>query len=277
MQINCKGKLIDLSHPKVMGIVNITPDSFYSGSRCEHESDIIEKVALHISEGATFIDIGAYSTRPGCAEVSEEEELRRIELAMRVINREFPDALVSVDTYRSKVAEIAVKEYGAAIINDISGGVLDSNMFATVAQCKVPYILMHMVGTPQTMQQHCYYSNMMLEIVQYFARQTEQLNKLGVNDIILDAGFGFSKNLDQNYELLHNMDMLKVLNAPILVGVSRKSMVYKLLNTTPEESVNGTSVVNTLALCKGANILRVHDTKQAMEVVKICEKAGFIS
>lgn len=274
--ITCKGEIIDLSTPRVMGIVNITPDSFYDASRCPNEKAIIEKVAKHLSEGATFIDIGAYSTRPGCEDIPEKEEIERIGFAMEIINREFPNTIVSVDTFRSKVAEYAVEEHGVSIINDISGGMLDTNMSKVVGKTKAAYILMHMIGTPQNMQQNCNYDDVVSDIMKFFADQAEKFRQEGANDIILDPGFGFSKTLDQNYELMSRMDEFKVLGLPILVGISRKSMIYKLLDSTPAESLNGTSILNTIALSKGADILRVHDVKQAAEAIRICEKAKYI-
>ena len=274
--INCKGGLIDLSKPQVMGIVNVTDDSFYDGSRCVTDDSIIARVQQQLTEGAAFIDIGAYSTRPGCADVPPEVEMERIALAMKVINGNFPDAIVSVDTFRADVAKFAVEECGVSIINDISGGTLDERMFATVADLHVPYIMMHIKGTPQTMQQHCHYENMMDEIINFFAERVERLKLLGVNDIIIDPGFGFAKDLEQNYQLLQHLDELNVFELPMLVGVSRKSMIYKLLGNTPNDALNGTTVLNTIALTKGANILRVHDVQPAMEAIRICEKTGLI-
>ncbi len=274
--INCKGRLIDLSKPLVMGIVNITEDSFYVGSRCNNEELIRARVQLQLYEGASFIDIGAYSTRPGCEDIPPETEKKRILKAMKIINSNFPDAIVSVDTFRADVARFAVQECGASIINDISGGTLDEKMFETVADLHVPYIMMHIKGTPQTMQQHCQYENMMDEIIKFFAERVQRLKLLGVNDIIIDPGFGFAKDLDQNYELMQRLDELKVFELPILVGISRKSMIYKLLRTDADSALNGTTVLNTIALTKGANILRVHDVEPAMEAIKICEKTGLI-
>lgn len=274
--INCKGRLIDLSKPLVMGIVNINDDSFYAGSRCNTEDVIMTRVQLQLHEGASIIDIGAYSTRPGCADVSPEVEMERIALAMKVINGNFPEAIVSVDTFRADVARFAVEECGVSIVNDISGGTLDDRMFATVADLHVPYIMMHIKGTPQTMQQYCHYDNMMDEIIKFFAERVERLKLLGVNDIILDPGFGFAKDLEQNYELMQRLDEFKVFGLPILVGISRKSMIYKLLGNTPNDALNGTTVLNTIALTKGANILRVHDVQPAMEAIRICEKTGLI-
>ena len=275
-QINCKGRLVDVSKPLVMGIVNITDDSFYHNSRCIDEGMIESKVAQHLQEGAAFIDIGAYSTRPGCADIPPEMEKERVALAMKVINSQFPDAIVSVDTFRAEVARFAVEECGVAIVNDISGGTLDAQMLSTVANLHVPYILMHIKGTPQTMQQQCNYCNMMDEIIKFFATQVEKLKLLGANDIIIDPGFGFAKDLAQNYELMQHLDDFKVFELPILVGISRKSMIYKLLGGSPDDSLNGTTVLNTIALTKGANILRVHDVKPAMEAIKICEQTGLI-
>ena len=274
--INCKGRLIDLSTPQVMGIINVTPDSFFDGSRCTSEEWVEKKLKLHLQSGATFIDIGAYSTRPGCVDVPVETEKERISMAMRVINKIAPDTIVSVDTFRADVARFAVEDCGVAIINDISGGMLDDKMFDTVADLHVPYILMHMKGTPQTMQDCCHYDSMMDEIIKYFAERVERLKLFGVCDIIIDPGFGFAKDLEQNYELMQRMDELKVFALPILVGISRKSMITKLLNCTSNDALNGTTVLNTIALSKGANILRVHDVQPAMEAIKICKKTGLI-
>ena len=275
--INCKGRLIDLSKPLVMGIVNINDNSFYAGSRCGTDDQIVGRVQAQLNEGATFIDIGAYSTRPGCEDVPPEVERERIGMAMRVINKHFPDAIVSVDTFRADVARFAVEECGAAIINDISGGTLDDNMFETVADLHVPYIMMHIKGTPQTMQQHCHYDgDIMDEIIKWFAERVQRLKLLGVNDIIIDPGFGFAKDLDQNYQLMQRLDEFKVFGLPILVGISRKSMIFRLLQTDASGALNGTTVLNTIALTKGANILRVHDVQPAMEAIKICEKTGLI-
>ena len=274
--INCKGRLIDLSKPQVMGIVNINDDSFFPGSRCHTEDLIKARVQLQLYEGASFIDIGAYSTRPGCVDVPSEVEKERIAMAMKAINSRFPDAIVSVDTFRADVARFAVEECGVSIVNDISGGTLDDKMFETVADLHVPYIMMHIKGTPQTMQQFCHYDNMMDEIIKFFAERVERLKLLGVNDVIIDPGFGFAKDLDQNYELMQRLDEFKVFELPILVGISRKSMIYKLIGGAPDDALNGTTVLNTIALTKGANILRVHDVQPAMEAVRICEKTGLI-
>ena len=270
--INCSGKIIDLSEPKVMGIVNVTPDSFYSGSRCQSENEVVERVKKHLSEGATFIDLGAYSTRPGCEDISAEEEINRLKPALDIITKEFPQALISIDTFRSQVAEFAISEYGVPIINDISGGMLDEKMSEIVGKYHAAYILMHMIGTPQNMQSNCNYNNLIEDITKFFAVQSEKFRKAGTNDIILDPGFGFSKTLDQNYELMNKMQDFEIFGLPILVGISRKSMIYKLLGGTPADSANGTTVLNTIALLKGADILRFHDVKPAVEAIKICEK-----
>ncbi len=275
--INCKGRLIDLSKPLVMGVVNVTNDSFYAKSRCHSEGLIEAKVAKHLKEGASIIDIGAYSTKPGCHDIPAELEMEDIAMAMKVIVQEFPDAIVSVDTFRAEVARFAVEECGVAIVNDVSGGTMDPDMLSTVAKLHVPYVLMHIKGTPQTMQDYCHFDGDMVdEIIKFFATQVERLKLLGVSDIIIDPGFGFAKDLDQNYLLMHRLDDFKVLELPILVGISRKSMIYKYLGGTPNDALNGTTVLNTIALTKGTNILRVHDVKPAMEAIKICEKTGLI-
>lgn len=269
--INVNGKLIDLGQPQVMGILNVTPDSFYSGSRKQTEEDIRDRVKQIIDEGGQMIDIGAYSSRPGADDVSPKEEMDRLRKGMKIVSETAPDIPVSVDTFRADVAKMCVEELGVGIINDISGGELDKNMFATVAKLGVPYILMHMKGTPQTMQQAPHYDDLMKEILLYFAEKIQQLRDLGQKDIILDPGYGFAKTIEHNYHLLHHQEMLNVFELPLLVGISRKSMIYRLLGSTPEESLNGTSVLNTIALQKGASILRVHDVKECVEVVKIVE------
>lgn len=268
---------MDLSKPVVMGIVNITGDSFYAESRCVAEPMIEAKVGQHLQEGASLIDIGAYSTRPGCSDVTAAAEKEAIAMSMNIINKKFPNAIVSVDTFRADVARFAVEECGVAMVNDISGGVLDPDMFETVARLHVPYVLSHFKGSIATM--HDYYDygvNMMDEITKYFATQVERLKLLGVNDIIIDPGFGFAKDRDQNYEVMRHLDTLKILELPVLAGVSRKSMIFRLLDCMPNDSLNGTTVLNTIALSKGANILRVHDVKPAIEAIKICEKTGII-
>ena len=270
--INVNGRLIDLHQPQVMGILNVTPDSFYSGSRKQTESEIIDRVMQIINEGGQMIDIGAYSSRSGADDVSTEEEMRRLREGMKIVAELAPDMPVSVDTFRADVAKMCVEELGVGIVNDISGGELDKNMFTTVTQLGVPYILMHMKGTPQTMQQAPHYDDLMKEIMMYFAEKVQRLRDLGQKDIILDPGYGFAKTLDHNYQLLRHQEMLKVFELPLLVGISRKSMIYRLLNISPQEALNGTTALNTIALQKGANILRVHDVKECVEVVKIVSK-----
>ncbi len=267
--LNIKGTLFPLHTPIVMGILNVTPDSFYADSRKQSEAAITERIETIIKEGAEIIDVGGYSSRPDAAEVTEEEEMKRLATALGILNTHYPDVAVSVDTFRAKIARRCVEEYGAAIINDISGGELDSEMFATVAKLHVPYILMHMRGTPQTMQQNTDYEDMMEEILKYFAGKISTLREMGVCDIIIDPGFGFSKTLRQNYELMKNLWEFEDFGLPLLVGISRKSMIYKLLDSTPGESLNGTTVLNTYALLNGADILRVHDVKAAVEAIKI--------
>ena len=270
--INVGGKLMDLSEPQVMGILNITPDSFYSESRKNTEEEIAGRVNAILAEGGSIIDVGAYSSRPGADNISAEEEKDRLRGALQILRRTAPEAVVSVDTFRADVARMCVEEYGVQIINDISGGQLDPQMFETVAALGVPYVLMHMKGNPQTMQQEPHYDDLLTEMLQYFGSKVQQLHELGVKDIILDPGFGFAKTMDHNYELMNRLQDLSVLELPLLVGVSRKSMIYKLLDSTPEGALNGTSVLNTLALLKGASILRVHDVKAAVEVVQIVKK-----
>lgn len=270
--LNVRGRLLDLSKPQVMGILNVTPDSFYAGSRMETEEAVRGRVRQIIAEGGSMIDVGAYSSRPGAADVSAEEEMERLRRGMSIVREEAPEIPVSVDTFRADVAKMAVEELGVDIINDISGGELDKEMFKTVAKLSVPYILMHMKGTPQTMQQAPHYDDLMKEVMLYFAEKVQQLRDLGQKDIVLDPGYGFAKTIDHNYELLRHQEMLEVFELPLLVGVSRKSMIYRFLGTSPEEALNGTTVLNTLALQKGANILRVHDVKEAVEVVRLVEK-----
>ena len=270
--INIKGNLISLETPQVMGIVNVTPDSFFEGSRKQSEKEIVERVQQILEQGGTIIDIGGQSTTPTSTLHTAKEELERIAPALSIIQREFPDAVVSVDTFYSEVAKASVEKYGVSIINDISGGQIDQNMFATVATLKVPYILMHMRGTPQTMQQLTNYDNFIEEIIYYFSEKIAHLNSLGVNDIIVDPGFGFSKTLEQNYELMAHLKYFHIFDTPLLVGISRKSMLYKPLGTNAEGSLNATTVLNTYALQSGAKILRVHDVKEAVECVKLTSK-----
>lgn len=267
--INIKGELLDFSTPMVMGILNVTPDSFYEGSRKQSEEQIIARVQEIIDEGGKIIDIGGQSSNPHSDLLSPQEEIERLRFALDIINRHFPNKILSVDTFYSDVARFAVEEYGVAIINDVSGGQIDDKMFETIAKLNVPYILMHMRGTPQTMQQLVKYNNLVQDIFYYFSEKVAQLNELGVNDIIIDPGFGFSKTLEQNYELIGSLRGFSIFELPLLVGVSRKSMIYKLLDISPADSLNGTSVLNTFALQNGANILRVHDVKEAVEAVRI--------
>ena len=272
--INANGRLMDLSEPQVMGILNVTPDSFYAGSRAETEQDIIRRLHQIMDEGASIVDIGGYSSRPGAQEVSAEEEMERLRMGLKLIRKHRPDAVVSVDTFRADVAKMCAEEYGVAIINDISAGQMDDNMFPTIARLGIPYIIMHMKGTPQTMQVNPQYDHFLKEVFYYFSEKVQRLRDLGVKDIIIDPGFGFSfgKPLEHNYELLNHLEEFSLFELPLLVGVSRKSMIYKLLDITPQEALNGTTVLNTVALLKGANILRVHDVKEAVETVRIVGK-----
>ena len=272
MWINLKGELYDMSSPVVMGIMNVTPDSFFADSRSNSEKEIVERTHQIISQGASIIDLGAYSSRPDSIDISEEEEMNRLAFALKIINREVPDAIVSIDTFRSKVAKMCVEEYGAAIINDISGGEIDSDMFKTVAELKVPYILMHMRGTPQTMMNDLHYDNIIEEMIYYFSKKIHELRQLGVNDIIIDPGFGFSKTVEDNYKIMKHLSDFLIFEYPVLAGISRKSMIYKFLQTDPSQALNGTTVLNTLSLASGASILRVHDVKEAVETLKIFRK-----
>ena len=267
--INVNGSLLDLSQPRVMGILNVTPDSFYAGSRTQTEAEIARRVKQIVSEGAVIIDIGAYSSRPNADNVSAREEMERLRMGLKILFEIQPDAVVSVDTFRADVARMCVEEYGVAIINDIAAGEMDANMFHTVAALNVPYIMMHMQGTPQNMQQHPHYEDVLREVLYYFSEKVQRLRDMGVKDIILDPGFGFGKTIEHNYELLNKMEEFAIFELPLLVGVSRKSMIYKLLGITPEEALNGTTVLHTIALMKGANILRVHDVKEAVEAVRL--------
>jgi dihydropteroate synthase len=271
MHLNLKGKLLSLNTPAVMGIVNYTEDSFYDGSRCISDKDLLSKVALMLQEGADIIDLGAVSTRPGATEMNEKSEFHKIKSALEIIFEFYPNAVISVDTWHSSVAEMAISE-GAAMINDISGGTFDDNMFSIIAKYHVPYCLMHTSAKPQIMQQMTSYQNIIAEMLQFFGRQIDVLKSLGVNDIVLDPGFGFGKSLEQNYFLMNNLQAFTTLNLPLLVGISRKSMIYKLLEVSPVDALNGTTVLNTVALMKGATILRVHDVKAAKEAVALTEK-----
>jgi len=270
MTINCKGRLVDLSNPTVMGILNITPDSFFDGGKYGSDAEILNRAEKILSEGATFIDLGGYSSRPGADFVSEEEEISRLRPAIEIVLKAFPDALLSIDTFRSKVAKMSV-ECGAALVNDISAGFLDDDMLDVIAGLQVPYVMMHMRGTPATMQRFTDYDDLVKDVLFYFSERIAKARRLGINDLIIDPGFGFSKTLAQNYELLHKLELLQMSELPVLVGISRKSMIYKLLETNVEKALNGTTVLNTIALSKGANILRVHDVREAVEAVKIFE------
>lgn len=266
--INCNGTLIDLSIPKVMGILNCTPDSFFDGGKYNNPAEILNQVEKMLGEGATFIDVGAYSSRPGAKHISEEEELGRILPVIKLLVSEFSNILISVDTFRSNVAEQSIQQ-GACMINDISAGEMDANMFSTVAKLQVPYMMMHMQGTPQNMQQNPVYNNVVTDLLYYFSKKIAELHLLGVNDIISDVGFGFGKTIDHNYQLLKHLALFKNLEVPILVGLSRKGMLYKPLGITAEAALNATTTANTIALLNGANILRVHDVKEAVETIKI--------
>lgn len=270
--LNLRGKLYSLCEPKIMGILNVTPDSFYAESRTSDEEHIAARVQQLMDDGADMIDIGGHSSRPGADDVSPEEEMNRLRRGLRVVRRLYPEVPISVDTFRADVARMCVEEEGADIINDISGGMMDRQMFRTVARLGVPYILMHMQGTPGTMQQAPHYDNLRREVMLYFAERIDRLCQMGAKDIIVDPGFGFGKTLEHNYELFHHLDDFNLFNLPLLVGISRKSMIYKLLGGTPQTSLNGTTVLNTIALMKGVHILRVHDVKEAVEAKRIVMK-----
>lgn len=270
--INIQGRLFDLSVPQVMGIINITPDSFFAASRKQADEELIERCRQIIDEGGSMIDIGAQSTTPSSTFLTAKEEAARLMPALKLIRNEFPHAILSVDTFYADVAKQAVEEFGVDIINDISGGQIDDRMFPVVAQLQVPYVLMHMRGVPQTMQQLTDYNDLIQDILYYFSERKTKLNLLGVNDVIIDPGFGFSKTLSKNYELMAFLKYFHIFEEPMLVGISRKSMIYKLLGNSAEESLNGTSVLNTVALLSGASILRVHDVKEAVECVKIVDR-----
>lgn len=268
--LNFKGQLIDLATPKIMAILNVTPDSFYDGGKYADEKSIVSRARQVIGEGAAFIDIGGYSSRPGAADIPEEEEIRRVLPAIKIVSREFPELLISVDTFRSRVAKAAV-EYGASMINDISGGSLDETMLPVVAGLNVPYVVMHMKGDPQTMQKQAVYENVVKEVLDYFQKKVHRINESGIKDVIIDPGFGFSKTREQNFELLDNLDLFRVFGRPVMAGLSRKSMIWKTLGQQPEDALNGTTALNTIALLRGADILRVHDVKAASEVVRLIQ------
>jgi dihydropteroate synthase len=268
MVINCKCKLVDLNEPKIMGILNCTPDSFFDGGKYRDENQLLSQAEKMLADGADFIDIGAYSSKPNADFVSEDEELQRIVPVVELVLKYFPKAAISIDTFRAKVAEACVNS-GAAIINDISAGMLDSEMLSTLGRLNVPYIMMHMRGTPQTMSKLTQYDDIIKEMLFYFSQRIAAARAAGINDIIVDPGFGFAKTLEQNYFVMQNLELFSITELPVLAGISRKSMIYKLLETSPQEALNGTTVLNTIALSKGAKILRVHDVREAVETVKI--------
>ena len=267
--LNIKGRLVEINRPQVMGILNVTPDSFFSESRAFDAEAISHRIATMVAEGVDIIDIGAYSSRPGAGEVSSQEEMQRLAMGMEILKEIAPSVLVSVDTFRADVARYAVETLGVDIVNDISAGLLDDDMVATVAQLKVPYIAMHMRGTPTTMSEMCRYDNVTADVLNELSQRINAFTLAGINDIIIDPGFGFAKTVEQNYELLQNLELFNELGYPLLVGMSRKSMLYRALEIAPEDALNATTVANTIALQKGASILRVHDVKQAVEAVKI--------
>ena len=269
--LDLRGKGFKLSQPKVMGILNVTPDSFYTESRKQTDYEIETRIRQMMEEGADILDIGAYSSRPFADDVSPEKEMQRLRQGLSILRKLYPEAIVSVDTFRADVARMCVEEYGVQIVNDISGGRLDPEMFKTVAQLGVPYILTHMKGTPQTMQKAPYYEDVMKEVCAFFQSNIRELQDAGVKDIILDPGFGFGKTVEHNYQILHNLDELHLFHLPLLAGFSRKSMIWKVLNITPEEALNGTTVLNTISLLKGTHILRVHDVKECVEVIKLTQ------
>lgn len=271
MTINCKGTLVSLEQPVVMGILNLTPNSFYDGGRYKTDVDFLNQAERMLQEGATFLDVGAYSSKPGAAFVSPEEELNRLLPVVDLLLKEFPEVLLSIDTFRGVVAQESI-QHGAALINDIAAGHLDPEMLPIVGALKVPYIMMHMRGTPNTMQQLTHYENLLQEVLYYFSERIDAAKKHGIHDIIVDPGFGFAKTLDQNYELLQKLSLFSSLGLPVLAGMSRKSMLYKLLKNTPQEALNGTTVLHTVALQNGASILRVHDVKEAMETITIIKQ-----
>lgn len=267
--LNLRGKLYPLDEPQIMGILNVTPDSFFAESRTSDDEQIAARVKQLMDEGADMIDIGGYSSRPGADDVSPQEEMKRLRRGLRIVRKLYPDVPISVDTFRADVARMCIEEEGADLINDIAAGMMDRQMFKTVARLGVPYIMMHMQGTPETMQLDPHYNNLRREVMLYFAERIDRLCQMGAKDIIIDPGFGFGKTVEHNYELMNHLEDFSVFNLPILVGISRKSMIYKLIGGTPQTSLNGTTVLNTIALTKGAHILRVHDVKQAVEAKRI--------
>jgi dihydropteroate synthase len=269
--INVRGNLIDLSIPKVMGIINVTPDSFYKGSRLTEEEEILKAASQMVDDGADILDVGGYSSRPGADNITTEEERTRVINAIKLINHELPEAIISIDTFRSEIVLEAVLDAGAGIINDISGGEADKKMFQVVEKLRVPYIMMHMQGSPGTMQKNPVYDDVVADILRWFGERIFRLQSMGVSDIIIDPGFGFGKTTAQNYEILRHLDDFSIAGLPVLVGISRKSMIWKTLEITPEEALNGTTALNAIALFNGADILRVHDVKEAVQVVKLIE------
>ena len=272
--INCKGNLIDLSTPKVMGVINLTPDSFYDGGKLTSEKEILLQANKMLQEGATFLDLGAYSSRPGAKFVSEKEEIHRLLPVIKILLNEFPETLLSIDTFRSNVANESIYA-GASLINDISAGTLDDHMFKIIAQHQVPYAMMHMRGTPETMMQNTDYTNLTKEVIYYFSERIAKARSFGINDLIVDPGFGFSKTLDQNYELFNDLELFRHLNVPLLIGISRKSMIQKKIKTTAADSLNGTTALHAIAIQKGASILRVHDVKEAFETINLLQNLKF--
>ncbi|MCX8489744.1 MAG: dihydropteroate synthase [Cyclobacteriaceae bacterium] len=266
--LNIQGRLIDLSVPKVMGILNVTPDSFFDGNRYQSPISILNQAEKMLVEGADFIDVGGYSSRPDATDISIDEEIQRVIPAIEVMTKQFPEAIISIDTFRSHVAKRAI-EAGASLVNDISAGELDKEMVPTVATLKVPFLAMHMKGTPQTMKQQTHYQDLLLEVVTYFHEKISQLHKAGIKDVLIDPGFGFAKTIEQNFELLSHLDYLLAIGKPLVVGLSRKSMIWRTLDSTPEHALNGTTALHSIALMKGASILRAHDVKEAVEVVKL--------
>ena len=270
--LNIGGRILDFKQPRIMGIMNITPDSFYQGSRLMDPEKILKRAKKMISEGADILDIGAYSSRPGSDGIPVKEEKQRLVVALEVIRQTFPDMLISVDTFRPEIASMAVNDFNVHMINDISGGDMDTGMYDTLAGLQVPYVMMHMKGKPSDMQDHADYSDVVKEIIFCFSEKLGQLNKLGINDIIIDPGFGFAKTILHNYQILKQLEAFHIFNQPLMVGISRKSMIYQVLDTHPSESLNGSTVLHTIALMKGANILRVHDVKEARETIKLFGK-----
>lgn len=272
MTINCRGKLLNLSEPKIAGILNITPDSFYDGGKYSSEKEILNRIKQLVNEGADIIDIGAFSSRPGAKLISENEEKKRLKSALENIRKHYPDIILSVDTYRSEIAKFVVNNFEADIINDISGGNFDDKMFETIADLNVPYIVMHIQGTPESMQKNPEYNDVVKDLLKYFSEKIEFAKKIGINDLIIDPGFGFGKTIEQNYRLLNKLELFQITELPIMVGLSRKSMIFKLSNETPEKALPGTLALNMIALQKGANILRVHDVKETKQIITVYGK-----